>query len=58
MFCVVVYVCVCCVDDVMSVLINFKFFFVLFMGKKVVVKFKWGMEYCGFLVLMDVYMNL
>ena len=42
----------------MSAPINPKPFLASLTGKKVAVKLKWGMEYRGFLVSTDAYMNL
>lgn len=37
---------------------NLKLFLNGFIGKLVMVKLKWGMEYKGYLVFVDGYMNL
>lgn len=37
--------------------LNFKFFFNGLIGKLVIVKLKWGMEYKGYFVFVDGYMN-
>jgi small nuclear ribonucleoprotein F len=44
--------------DMSSAPINPKPFLAQLTGKKVCVKLKWGMEYRGFLVSTDAYMNL
>jgi hypothetical protein len=42
----------------MSVPVNPKPFLALLTGKQVIAKLKWGMEYKGYLVSTDAYMNL
>merc|ERR1711918_175733 len=42
----------------MSIPVNPKPFLAELTGKSVVVKLKWGMEYKGYLVSVDAYMNL
>ena len=42
----------------MSVPVNPKPFLATLTGKQVIAKLKWGMEYKGYLVSTDAYMNL
>ena len=52
------YVFILCVLCLQTIPVNPKPFLNELTGKPVIVKLKWGMEYKGFLVSVDAYMNL